>query len=99
MPKYEIKPDKTLMIGVDLRRAFGEAVQVPGAAAAVENAKLALDHFRERGLGAVVLTRHAYTDPSQVGRLEDFLPGIFDVLNVNSPLAQLYDEVRKDGDI
>jgi nicotinamidase-related amidase len=98
MHKYEIMPDKTVMIGVDLQKAFGEAVPVPGAAEAVENAVVALDQFRDRALGAVVLTRHAYTDPDQVGRLEDFLPGIFDALNADSPLAQLYDGVQRHGD-
>ncbi|MEK7095739.1 MAG: cysteine hydrolase [Patescibacteria group bacterium] len=95
--RYEINPDKTLMLGVDLQKAFGEAVDVPHASAAVENARKALDIWRP--LGAVVLTRHVYTDPGEVGRLDDFIPGIYEALKTDSPLVELYEGVYEEGDI
>lgn len=99
MPNYYINPGKSVMIGVDLQKAFGEAVPVPDAPAAIENAKLALDHYRQLALGATVLTRHVYTDPSQVGRLQDFIPGIYEVLHIDSPVAQFYDDIQQEGDL
>jgi nicotinamidase-related amidase len=99
MPEYYIHPGKSVMIGVDLQKAFGEAVPVPDAPAAVENAKLALNHYRQWALGAAVLTRHVYTEPAEVGRLKDFIPNIYEVLCEDSPLTQLYDGVHHDGDI
>ena len=94
--RYEINPGSTLMLGVDLQTAFGEAVVVPDVAAAVENARRALNHWRP--LGSIVLTRHLYNNPSEVGRLDDFLPGIFEALRAGSPLAELYDGVQGQGD-
>jgi nicotinamidase-related amidase len=95
--KYEIDPDKTLMLGIDWQVAFGDAIPVPHAAEAAINGLLALEHWRP--LGKVVLTRHVYSDPSEVGRLSDFIPPVYEVLRIDSPQAELRPGFHQAGDI
>lgn len=92
-----INPARTLMLGIDLQRAFGDAVPVPQAPEAVANAIRALNAWRP--VGRIVLTCHVYKDRAQVGRLDDFLPGVYDVLREGSPLAELYDGVKHDDPV
>jgi nicotinamidase-related amidase len=95
--KYAIDPDKALMLGIDWQVAFGDAIPVPHAHEAAMNGLLALEHWRP--VGKVVLTRHVYRHPSEVGRLSDFIPPVYDVLRNDSPQAELYPGFQQDGDI
>jgi nicotinamidase-related amidase len=46
----------------------------------------------------IVFTQHTYRDPSAVGRLEEFLPGVFEVLKVGAPGAAFYPGLVKAAD-
>lgn len=96
-PQYSIEPSQAVFLAVDIQRAFGEAVPVPGAEEAIANVRCALAAWRSTG-GRVILTRHAYESKGEVGRLADFLPNIFDALHVDSPLSELHDGIYEDGD-
>lgn len=96
MAEINIDPDRTLMLGIDWQVAFGTAIEVPQAVPALENALKALEHWRS--MGKVVLTRHVYRTSEDVGRLEDFIPGVFDLLHIDSAAAELYSGVQQPGD-
>lgn len=97
MAVTEINPDHTALIGVDLQRAFGNSIPVPHAASAVENSRLAIQHWRL--MGAIVLTKHIYSNPGEVGLLSDFIPPVYDVLSAESDQSELYEGIQEEGDI
>ncbi len=94
--KYPINPKRTIMLGIDWQLAFGGIIPVPKASEALENAKFALNLWRP--MGKVVLTRHIFKNPSEVGRLADSIPNVHQVLGSDSPDAILYPDVFQDGD-
>ncbi|MEK7472331.1 MAG: cysteine hydrolase [Patescibacteria group bacterium] len=97
MAEYSINPDQTLMLGVDWQLAFGGAIPVPGATRAFERFRSALNHWRP--IGRVALTQHTYTNPTEVGRLADFIPPVYELLSEGSSDAQLYPGIYQDEDL
>ncbi len=95
-PNYEID-QQTVLIGVDWQRAFGEAVVVPGVEEALYNGRRLIARWRKLGR-ALILTRHIFNTPDQVGRLADFLPGIYEALQQDSPLVEFHKGIYQPGD-
>jgi biuret amidohydrolase len=82
-PEYEIDPKTAAMIVVDPQRAFGDVVPVPEVEVAIINMKRAATFWREAG-GNRIVTRHGYLALREVGRVYDFIPGVYDVLKEGS---------------
>ncbi len=97
-PKYNIDPENTAMVIVDPQVAFGEVIPVPDAQNAVENMRRATDAWRNIE-GKVIITKHVIKKPDDTGRLEDFVPHAYEVLNAESEATKLYGGLYQDGDL
>lgn len=98
---YELSPQTTGLIGIDLQLAFGDSgfERVPRANAAVANFKRAAKYWRAAG-GRVVLTHMTYTvDIGPTGNMIDFAPDISYGLAEWSAGAAFYDGVSEDQDL
>lgn len=98
MVRYSLSPISSVLVGIDIQRAFGEAIPVPNVDKALVRIRDLLQAWRAAG-GRVILTRQTYAAESEVGRLADFLPHAYDVLRDGSPLAEFYDGIAQPDDV
>lgn len=96
-PHYEVSPETSIFLAIDVQRAFGEAVPVPDLEPALAKLRRALEAWRDAG-GETWLTQHVYGSPDEVGLITDFIPPLSDVLDADSPLADFHEGIRDLGD-
>jgi len=96
--QYLTNPSEATLLVIDPQKAFGQAVEVPNVESALYNMRRALKYWRELKR-SLFFTEHVYESPADVGRIDDYLPGIYQVLHRGSPLAGFHGDIVEPKDI
>ncbi|WP_217592108.1 cysteine hydrolase family protein [Cohnella sp. GbtcB17] len=94
--KWDIQPERTAVIVVDMQNVFCKpdgALYVPRAEGIVGNIKALSEAAREAGMPVVYLRHIVRGDGSDTGRMRDMYPNVNEILKRGTPGVEIIDEL------